>query len=165
MYGRGEPYSASVQTVQLHNMRTGEKRTLDSLRAKNTILVPGDVSGNFAVWMKCSGGERSCNVFRYDITARKTTRIPNHGYFLYGPSVTTTGTMYFGRSRRGCGSSPKLVRLTPDGREQVIYSFSRRHDFLVTSVVELSPGTVRVYFDRVTCASRRADIYRLDDSF
>jgi hypothetical protein len=164
MYARGEPYSASLQTVLLRNMVTGEERTLDSLRMRNTILLPGDVSGNFAVWMKCVRSPRSCNVFRYDITARKRTRIPNHGYFLYGPSVTSTGTMYFGRSRRGCGSSVKLVKVTLDGKEQVLFSFSRRHDFLLTSVVELSPGVARIYFDRLTCRTRRTDIYRIDDS-
>lgn len=164
MYARGEPYSASLQTVLLRNMVTGEERTLDSLRMRNAILLPGDVSGNFAVWMKCVVSPRSCNVFRYDITARKRTRIPNHGYFLYGPSVTSTGTMYFGRSRRGCGSSVKLVKVTLDGKEQVLYSFSRRHDFLLTSVVELSPGAARIYFDRLTCRSRRTDICRIDDS-
>lgn len=164
LYARGAPYSASLQTVLLRNMLTGEERTLDSLRMRNAILLSGDVTGNFAVWMKCVVSPRSCNVFRYDIGARKTTRIPNHGYFLYGPSVTSTGTMYFGRSRRGCGSSVKLVRVTLDGKEQVLYSFSRKHDLLVTSAVELSPGTVRVYFDRLTCRRNRFDIYRIDDS-
>ena len=72
--------------------------------------------------------------------------------------------MYFGRSRRGCGSSVKLVKVTLDGKEQVLYSFSRRHDFLLTSVVELSPGATRIYFDRLTCRTRRTDIYRIDDS-
>lgn len=164
LYARGAPYSASLQTVLLRNMLTGEERTLDSLRMRNAILLPGDVSGNFAVWMKCVVSPRRCNVFRYDIGTRKTTRIPNHGYFLYGPSVTSTGTMYFGRSRRGCGSSPKLVRVTLDGKERVLHSFSRRHDFFLTSLVELSPGSVRVYFDRVTCRTGRTDIYRIDDS-
>jgi hypothetical protein len=165
LYARGAPYSATLQTVLLRNLLTGEERALNSIRIRNTILLPGDVTGNYAVWMKCVSTPRSCNVFRYDIAAKKTTRIPNHGYFLYGPSVTSTGTMYLGRSRRGCGSLAKLVRVTLDGREQVLYSFSRRHDFSLTSLVELSPGSVRVYFDRVTCRTRRTDIYRIDDSF
>jgi hypothetical protein len=164
LYARGLPYSVSLQTLLLRNMLTGEERTLDSLRMKNAILLPGDVTGNFAVWMKCVVSPRRCNVFRYDIGARKTTRIPSHGYFLYGPSVTSTGTMYLARSRRGCGSSVKLMRVTLDGKERVLYSFSRRHDMLLTSLVELSPGSVRVYFDRVTCRTRRFDIYRIDDS-
>ena len=164
LYARGAPYSVSLQTVLLRNILTAEERTLDSLRMKNAILLPGDVTGNFAVWMKCVVSPRRCNVFRYDIAARTTTRLPNHGYFLYGPSVTSTGTMYFGRSRRGCGSSVKLMRVTIDGKEQVLYSFSPRHDLLLTSLVELSPGSVRVYFDRVTCRTRRFDIYRIDDS-
>jgi hypothetical protein len=56
------------------------------------------------------------------------------------------------------------MRVTLDGKERVLYSFSRRHDMLLTSLVELSPGSVRVYFDRVTCRTRRFDIYRIDDS-
>jgi hypothetical protein len=164
LFGRGAPYSPALQLVLLRNLVTGEERVLDSLRRRNAILLPGDVSGNFAAWMKCVPSPRSCNVFRYDITARTTTRIPNHGYYLYGPSVTSIGTMYFGRSQRGCGSSAKLVRVTPDGTMRVLYSFSRRYDLLTTSLVELPPRTVRVYFDRLTCRGGRADIYRIDDT-
>jgi hypothetical protein len=164
LYGRGAPYSPALQLVLLRNLVTGEERTLDSLRMRNAILLPGDVSGTFAVWMKCVRSPRSCNVFRYDITARKTTRIPNHGYYLYGPSVTTTGTMYFGRSRRGCGSAAKLAKAGLDGKTHVLYSFSRKHDLLMTSLVELPPSTVRVFFDRLTCRSSRSDIYRIDDT-
>ncbi len=164
LYGRGEPYSASRQQVLLRNLLTGYERVLASVRRRNAILLPGDVTGNFAVWMKCVPSPRSCNVYRHDITAAKTTRLPNHGQFQYGPSVTSTGTMYFGRSRRGCGSSVKLVKATLDGKTRVLYSFSRRHDFLATHALELPPATVRIYFDRLTCRSRRTDIYRLDDT-
>jgi hypothetical protein len=164
LYGRGAPYSPALQLVLLRNLVTGEERALDSLRMRNAVLLPGDVSGNFAVWMKCVRSPRSCNVFRYDITARKTTRIPNRGYLLYGPSVTTAGTMYFGRSRRGCGSSVKLVKAGLDGKMPVLYSFSRKHDFLMTSLVELSPSLVRIYFDRLTCRGGRSDTYRIDDT-
>jgi len=164
LYGRGAPYSPALQLVLLRNLVTGEQRVLDSIRRRNAILLPGGVTGNFAVWMKCVPAPRSCNVFRHDITARKTTRLPNQGRFLYGPSVTSTGTMYFGRSKRGCGSSVKLVKATLDGKTQVLYSFSSKYDFLMTSVVELPPQTVRIYFDRLTCRGGRADIYRIDDT-
>jgi hypothetical protein len=114
--------------------------------------------------MKCVPSPRSCNVFRHDITAKKSARLPNRGLFLYGPSVTSAGTMYFGRSRRGCGSSAKLVKATLDGKTQVLYSFSSKHDFFMTSLVELPTGAARIYFDRITCRSGRTDIYRIDDT-
>jgi hypothetical protein len=55
-------------------------------------------------------------------------------------------------------------RVTLDGKEQVLHSFSWRHALLLTSLAELSPGSVRVYFDRFTCRTLRYDIYRIDDS-
>ena len=164
LYARGAPYSPSLQVVRLRNLVTGYERVLDSIRNRRAILLPGDVTGNFAVWMKCVPVPRTCNVFRHDITAAKTAQLPNGGQSQYGPSVTSTGTMYFGRSRRGCGSSVKLVRATLDGKVQVLYSFPSTHDFFTTSVLELPPATVRIYFERLTCRSARTDIYRIDDT-
>jgi hypothetical protein len=125
------------------------------------------VNGNFAVWMKCRSG--SCNVFRYDLTTRATTRMPQSREVQYGPSVTPTGTTYYGRSGPECGSAAELVKTTLDGTTVVLYAFPADEDFAVTyatTVLTKPPtdiGVTRIYFDRGICSTGQLDIYSIDD--
>jgi len=168
LYGRGVVFGASTQSVVLRNLVTGEQRVLDSLRSRSGMIQAGQVSGNYAAWMKCNPAP-TCNVYRYDIVTATTTQIPTTGQVLYAPSVTPAGTTYYGRSDPQCGEKAELVKTTLDGATIVLYSLPSGQDFSVTHAAELvtlppSPfTTTRIYYDRAICSSGRTDIYRIDD--
>jgi hypothetical protein len=168
LFGRGVVYGGQTQYVLLRNLVTGEQRILDSLRSRNGYLQAGQVNGNYAVWMKCPA-RSVCNVYRYDILARTTAPMPVTGQLLYGPSVTSTGTTYYGRSGQTCGSSAQLAKTTLDAATTVVYSFPPGQDFAVTyvtTVTSLPPPpftTNRIYFDLGNCFTGRLDIYSIDD--
>jgi Tol biopolymer transport system component len=169
MFGRGVVFGSSTQMVVLRNLVTGEQRVLDSLRSRTGFTQAGQVNGNYAVWMKCAG-RSTCNVYRYDITTATTTIMPATGQQLYGPSVSPSGAVFYGRSGSGCGERAELVKTTLDGVTTVLYSFSSGQDFVITyttQVVSVPPPpftTNRIYFDRIICSSRRYDIYSIDDA-
>jgi hypothetical protein len=168
LFGRGVVFGPS-QAVILRNTVTGEQRVLDTLQSKKGYLQPGQVAGNYAVWLKCTS-RTTCNVFRYDIVSATATQMPATGQVLYAPSVTPTGTTYYGRSGPDCGDSAEIVKTTLDGGTVVLYSFPRGQDFSVSYaelVVTLPPTpttTTRVYFDRTHCSSSRTDIYYVSDA-
>lgn len=167
LYGRGVVFGSS-QSVILRNIVTGEQRVLDTLRSTSGYLQAGQVAGTYAVWLKCTTRE-TCNVFRYEIVTGTATQMPTTGQVLYAPSVTPTGTTYYGRSGPACGAAAELVKTTLDGATGILYSFPRGEDFSIThaaSVESLPPGPITstlIYFDRVLCSSRRTDIYSVTD--
>src|ERR1700693_5038700 len=115
------------------------------LRNPRGVLSSGQVNGNFAVWSRCSP-HPSCRIVRYDIAARKTTglAVPS-GKVAYGPSVGPNGTVYYLRS-----TPPKLDA-------DVTYAFAP------PQIEPGNPMTTQIYFDRSSCATKRSDIYRIDD--
>jgi hypothetical protein len=167
LFGRGAAFSAS-QAVILRNLVTGEQRVLDTLQSKRGVLQAGQVAGNYAVWQKCTS-RTNCSIFRYEIVSGTVAQMPKTGQVLYAPSVTNTGTTYYGRSGPKCGVAAELVKATLDGSTVVLYSLPRGQDFSLTYanlVVNLPPGpvtTTRVYYDRAICSSARRDIYVLSD--
>jgi hypothetical protein len=169
LFDRGMIFSASLQQVLLKNLVTGELRVLDSLRSKNGMLQVGQVNGNYAVWMRCESG--ACNVFRYDIAAATKTMLPTSNKVQYSPSVSVTGTTYFGRSDPACGASVELVKVTLTGLTSVLYALPPGKDFQSTFAVTIPSGpppsaiaTTRIYFDLATCRPARADIFSIDDT-
>ncbi|HMJ00945.1 MAG TPA: hypothetical protein VK488_14000 [Gaiellaceae bacterium] len=167
LFDRGVVFSGSKQQVILRNLVTGEQRVLDSLRSKHGLLQAGQVNGDFAVWMKCVSG--TCTVFRYETTNQVTTPMPTTGQVQYGPSVTATGTTYYGRSGSECGAAAELVKTTIYGATEVLYSFPAGQDFGLTYATPVAikpPGEIsmtRIYFDRTVCSTERSDIYSIDD--
>ena len=119
LFGRGEAVRDSLQQVILQNLTSREKIVLDSLRSKNGFLQAGQVNGNFAVWGRCSSSFPQCDVYRYEIAARTKTPISQSGETLYAPSVTATGTTYYGRNiGRECGGNAELVKTTAAGGDR-----------------------------------------------
>jgi hypothetical protein len=166
LFGRGMNYSSSTQQVILRDLATGEQRVLDRLRNKRAFLAPGQVNGNYAVWTRCVPTD--CDVFRYDIAARTKTPMPRTGQVLSGPSVTASGTTYYGRTTHGgCGAGAELVKTRLDGTTVVLYSFPGGQDLGSTYAVLIPRPpdleTTRIYFEQVTCSGSRYDIYSIDD--
>jgi hypothetical protein len=161
LFGRSN-ITARVDFVLLRNLITGETRRLGSLRwGGRTIAEPGQVSGNYAVWFRCTP---ACDVFLYDIAAGTTTRIPNPSRRQhYDPSVTSDGTVYFVRSGRGCGASVRLVRHPLGGPSRVLAALGTGRDSAHTYALENGNGTTSVFFDRVRCSTGGWDVLKLID--
>lgn len=154
--------AARVDLVLLRNLVTGETRRLGRLRwGRGTIAEPGQVSGNYAVWYRCTP---ACDVFLYDIAAGTTTRIPNpNRRQQYDPSVTSDGTVYFVRSGRGCGTSVRLVRHPLGGPSRALASLGAGRDSFHTYALENDDGTTSLFFDRVRCRTGAFDVLKVID--
>jgi hypothetical protein len=171
LFTRGSPETRQLQLVLLRNLVTGKQRVLDHLRSLRGVLSAGQVNGNYAVWSRCNPYP-SCKILRYDIAAGTTKALPvPRGKVAYAPSVGPNGTIYYLRSRAGCGKSVVLVKQRLLGGPEVLLSFPPKLDADVTyaffpNQVQLQPGdtvTARIYFDRSSCRTKRSDIYRIDD--
>jgi hypothetical protein len=168
LHSRGLVYTRNVQLLILRNLVTGEVRVLDRLQNKNGLLSAGQVSGNYAVWARCSPHPR-CQIRRYDIVAGARTILPvPTGKVVYSPSVTATGTAYYIRSNRGCGRYVELVKAPLAGPPAVLLALPNGYDADIT-YAQLrpprgpTPSVTDVYFDRVRCGRNIWDIFRAED--
>jgi hypothetical protein len=161
LFGR-QNIRARVDLVLLRNLVTGETRQLGRLPwGRGTTAEPGQVNGNYAVWFRCTP---ACNVFLNDFAAGTTTRIPKPDRRQqYDPSVTADGTVYFVRSRRGCGTSARLVRHPLGGPSKVLASLGAGRDSFHTYALASEDGTTSVFFSRVRCSTRAWDVMRIVD--
>ncbi len=168
LHSRGLVYTRNIQLLLLRNLVTGEVRVLDKLQNKNGLLSAGQVSGNYAVWARCSPHPR-CQIRRYDIVAGARTILPvPTGKVVYSPSVTATGTAYYIRSNRGCGKYVELVKAPLAGSAEVLLALPNGYDADVTYAALRpprgpTPTVTDVYFDRVRCGRNIWDIFRVED--
>jgi hypothetical protein len=168
LFSRGRAYGPARQMVLLRNLVTGEQRLLDSLRNKNGLLSAGQITGNYAVWARCDPYP-SCVVYRYDLTTASATALPTlPGKVVYSPSVNRYGTVYFIRSKRGCGKSVELVKQRLVGLPEVLAALPNGRDADVTYAYTVPPNplvaaTTQIYYDSVLCRRQTWDIFRVDD--
>jgi hypothetical protein len=148
--------------VILRNVQTGASILLDQVSWRGRKgAVPGQVSGNYAVWYRCMP---RCDVHLYDIAAGTRTRLTNQvGRHHYYPAVTDDGTVYFVRSRSGCGASVQLMRRAPGGRAVVLASFPARREVAQTSAVENADGSTTLLYDRFHCKTFAWDVLKVVD--
>jgi hypothetical protein len=161
--------SDEAHYVILRSLTTGRQLVLDRLTdpSRGAELEPGQVNGNFAVWTKCVSGTE-CIVFRYGLAqGTKTGFEAPPGRLHYGASVTAAGTVYLGRSGRGCGNRVELWRYPLDDQPSLLVRFRRGQDFRFSYAVTLPPqretAVNEVYYDRVRCARTSWDIYKVLD--
>lgn len=157
------PEGREWQRVILFNTDTRRARVLDYESGVVPWIAPQQVNGDFAVWDRCSRG--GCNVFRHEVSAKKTMRIPNPlDKWQYAGAVASDGATYFVRAGKGCGKNADLVRWSIGGPERgrVILSLPDGRDSYNLFLVENMDGSHTLYFSRVACRSGYADIYRLD---
>ncbi len=150
--------------VVLFNTSSLVKRVLAKSRGR-TLLVGGQVNGNYAVWGKVT--RRGCDVFLHDIAAATTMKIPNPRPCQYGPSVTDTGTVYLGQSGLRCGQAARLVRYPLGGPATVLISFRKGVDFQNTYAFTDGGGSTHVFYDRGFCnrdfGENLFDVYKIID--
>jgi hypothetical protein len=154
---------ARVDQVVLRNVATGESIVLDRLTrtGRSRWSEAGQVSGNHAVWYRCTD---LCRVYHYDIAARTKTMIPTvGGRHQYEPSVTDDGTLYYLSSAGGCGVSVRIVRRAPTGATAVLRSLPRRWDSFRTYGLENENGTTSLFYERVHCKTNVQDVFKVID--
>jgi len=153
-------YPGPRRTVFLYNRTTGELRPLGQARAPVRVQK-GSVSGNWAVWIKCTRNTL-CSTFRYDIAAKTTTKIPNpRSRAQYAASVTDDGTVYFAESKNiFCGDDFGIWRYLPGGPRQRLITMRRGRDIAETNPVVNADSSVSVFYDREACRPGTSDIYK-----
>ncbi len=150
--------------VILFNTSTSEERELANLRGLNHYLLSNQVNGDWATFESCDYSPRTdkfsdCQVFLYQISTDTLTQIPNPNRQQYSSSVTSDGTVYFGRGRSGvrwvCGRDAQIVRLPNGGSEEVIATIRGFRDVFSTFALEESDTSTTLLLGRQPCESRR----------
>ncbi len=160
LFQRGE-FDARSKSVRLVNLKTRAKRTLISAKGRTTGLEPGDLNGDFATYTRCT---KRCRTYRYQLSTRKTVSLrPASGASDYAPAVLADGTLYFVRSRSGCGKGVQIMRLDPGTATPVkVSTVSTGHDVQKLDAT-LYGGTRIVAYERYSCNFRitRRDVVRV----
>ena len=163
LFGRNNVRSGD-RDILLFNLATEEAQTLAHTNGWNRTLAPGQVNGTFVVWEKSVWKHDtlvSYEVFVYDIASGTTTQIPNPNQKLqYGPSVTATGTVYYGRSGMGCGLSAKLMSYPIGGPATTAMKFPFGTDFGDSYALTEADGSTSVFYDPAECGADQ-DIYEV----
>ncbi|MGZ8567253.1 MAG: InlB B-repeat-containing protein [Actinomycetota bacterium] len=147
----GRLYDSGLRRIILFDLSTNTARRLDRSRGERWFLAPGQVSGDYAVWYKCSS-DTDCDVFRYHIPDRTMEKIPNQGGRLHAPSVTPDGTVFFARSRYGCGTGVRLIAQPLEGEAVVLWSLPRSGDDIATTKAYVdAQGVTTILFDHFEC--------------
>jgi hypothetical protein len=170
LFGRSAR-SGATERVILYNRTTREQRVLGTTTKRSDFVVPGQVTGNWAVFFRCTRAQHGCTVVRYDIAAKTKRVVPRRNTAAsrsqYGASVTPSGIVYLMRSGYGCGTSVRLVRFFGQGDPQygtVLASIPAGKDTYYT-YARVNPDTsVDVLFDRGSCRGNpNLDIYKVTE--
>ena len=160
LFQRGE-FDARSKSVRLVNLKTREKRTLITAKGRTIGLEPGDLNGDYATFTRCT---KHCRAYRYRLSTRRTTSLrPPGGTSDYASAVLADGTLYFVRSRSGCGKGVQIMRLDPGGTKPVQVTRVRGgHDVQKLDATQFA-GTRIVVYERYSCtfSVTRRDIVRV----
>jgi hypothetical protein len=159
--------SRPVSRVILHQVSTGVDTRLALTTSVGSYTEAGRIDGNWAVYFKCAP---ICNVFRHDIAANVTTKLPkpqtSSPRDQYAPSVASSGVVYLARAGRRCGSNVKLVRFfgpSDPATGTVVATLPAGYDVGRTDARENADGSVDVHYDRARCSTGRLDVYKITD--
>lgn len=152
---------SSPRRLILHHLPDGAQTQLDF--GRNAYVQGGGLAGNYVVWTRCPALNR-CRTWIYDIGAKTKHILPNPlGKSQFAASVTADGTAYYAESGTiNCGVR-KVVRFWRQplvGARELIGNLPRGRDTAVTSPVVMGDGSVELFFDRFSCRTGAADIYK-----
>jgi hypothetical protein len=120
------------------------------------------INGNWVTYAICN--QRGCKIYRYDIGSSLNEKIPNPLDLLYfAPSPDLSGTVYFERSRPGCGRAARMMKWTGVGDPTIFYPFERGTDMTGSMTFDDNAGTITVFVDFFDCDSGKHDIYSFTD--
>ena len=146
--------------------RPGEQRQLAKTETLETNVIPGQLSGNFAVWSVCRDRRDGalCDTYLYDVANATTTKLPLGGArSQFSASVTAAGVVYLVRSNGGCGDAARLVRYERGADAETLMHFPRGTESFRSSAFERDTGETEIYFERSRCSSGRGDVVRVID--
>jgi hypothetical protein len=159
LYHRTEQGSPAGQQVLLTNLSTGATRTLASVPGRLGFLEAGQVNGGWAVWTQSVNGTRF-NVWRYQISTRTTTLVPNPANRVHSAAaVNPNGTVYFEQSGSACGSGVTVEQYPVGGPVTADGTLPAGIDLFHPFLYEHSP-TDDYLFARVHCATGATDVYK-----
>jgi len=162
LFGRRNAASTR-RKIFLFNRSTLKHRILDLTASPETVLLPGQVNGNWAVWHRCKPPTK-CDVYRYNINLRVVKRIPNPSdRSQYAASVTLRGTVFFARGSRECGRNVSLMRYTPGGGLRKLTVLRPRRDVGDTYAATTARGDTALFFEQNTCDQVRkgTDVFKI----
>lgn len=149
LFGRGPANEPSTRAI-LYDLTSGTSKLI----AKADYIWVGPVNGDFVVYQACN---RSCAIYRYQISAGERTTVPVPRKWNYFPIIDDDGTVYFGSSGFDCGLGVRLMRHVPGAQSStVVQRFPDGIDIFPSDVVDHA-----IYFGRYDCRRERGDIYRL----
>jgi hypothetical protein len=152
------PGRASEQ-VLLRNLTTGATRTLATVKCCAGFLEAGQVNGDWAVWTQSVNGTRF-NVWRYQISTRTTTLVPNPASKVHSAAaVNPNGTVYFEQSGPACGSAVTVEIFPVGGPVTAAGTLPAGIDLFHPFLYQHSP-TDDFLFARIHCSGGAADVYR-----
>ncbi len=163
----GRVYDNGLRRIILFDLSDNTSRRLDQSQRGGSFLdlAPGQVDGDYAVWYKCTSN-RDCDVFRYHIPDGTEEKIPNRGGRQHAPSVTPDGTVFFARSRAGCGTGVRLVRRPLEGKAIVLTSLPAGDDIGSTRAYVNSQGVTTVAYDHFECGEpASSDAFEIGEDF
>ena len=138
----------------LYDLSTGTATVLDHTNGTRRNIQPGQVNGNYAVWVKFT--PTSCQAYVHDIAAGTTSAVPRpEDRCQYGASVSSNGTAYVGQSAFGCGRHVKLLAYPAGGSVSEVASLQRGTDFFFTFALTNADGSTSVYLDPGPCRGKQ----------
>ena len=159
LYHRLEQGSPAGQQVLLTNLSTGKTRVLASVPGRAGFLEAGQVNGDWAVWTQSVNGTRY-NVWRYQISTRTTTLVPNPANKVHSAAaVNPNGTVYFEQSGLACGSGVTVEQYPVGGPVSALGTLPAGIDLFHPFLYEHSP-TDDLLFARVHCGTGATDVYK-----
>jgi hypothetical protein len=165
LFGRDDN-NGRVQRIVLHNSSTGNERQIAFARRSRALLLPGQINGAFASYMRC---DPVCNVHVYSIVTRSTYILPKPtpATHQYSSAVAPNGAVYVARAGNDCGANVRIVRYLEvgDPREgTVIARLPDRRDIGYMSARQSTDGTVEVFYGRFHCRTDTWDLYKVTDA-
>jgi hypothetical protein len=161
LFGRVD-FGRQLYRVVLHDLATGRERVLAAVSGHGAYAEPGQLNGRFAVWASCP--DNACTIYRLRIGDRRPIRVPGplYGAAAYAASVSRTGVVYYAKGLLGCGRQVRIMRFAPGRPPRVVAALPPGYDLRFTTAAD-SPDATRILYDRVRCATKRSDIYEIDD--
>jgi hypothetical protein len=150
-----------VRRILLDNLQTDRLTELARFRgsaATGTLSAP-QIDGDWVTWTSMSRRYEQSSVHRYGISTGRAERIPRPaGRFDYMSAVGPDGTVYFLRSRGGCGSGVTFESYTTGGVLTTLGAMPAGRDGGDELFAEPQPGgSVSLYVDSYGCTQSPAN--------
>ena len=150
-----------ARRIILYNLVTQRSTVLALFRGSAAIgtLQSPEISGDWVTWTSMSGRYTRSSVHRYQISTGKAYRIRHPaGKLDYLSSIGPDGTVYFLRSRPGCGSHVTFESYTTGGVLSPLGSMPAGRDGGDEMFAVPQPdGSTSLYFDSYKCTATNAN--------